>query len=293
MFRKCPNRFCFITQKLFRLLKYQTIRGLLAVQQHKRLPCCCARKNDNPKCWWWWRIPFNRRKTSADVLFPICSTVAGFRVHLFWKEFPAICSLTEEHLNELEYGIECDWSPSSRLDLLPRWIASFEMERIDMNPFAHEMHWKTWVFISSTMKCICLLIAISFILLEFNWLINPYPILITILKKKIHFEVIIRCFVHRILNSIISKITKKKKNHQFQLTVCYAIYLEYCLLSNDIYNYRIVSQGKTTIPSVDDGEGFEETDVRIGPYFVWNVFSPIKMFFFLSLFRRLSKCLKQ
>lgn len=41
-------------------------------------------------------------------------------------------------------------------------------------------------------------------------------------------------------------------------------YLEYCLLSKDIYDYRIVSQGKTTIPSVDDGEEFEATDVRIG-----------------------------
>lgn len=40
--------------------------------------------------------------------------------------------------------------------------------------------------------------------------------------------------------------------------------LAYCLLSNDIYDYRIVSQGKTTIPSVDDGAEFEDTDVRIG-----------------------------
>lgn len=42
-------------------------------------------------------------------------------------------------------------------------------------------------------------------------------------------------------------------------------YLEYCLLSKNIHDYRIVSQGKTTIAGVDDGEGFEETDVRIGP----------------------------
>lgn len=43
--------------------------------------------------------------------------------------------------------------------------------------------------------------------------------------------------------------------------------LEYSLLSNNIHDYRIVSQGKTTIPGVDDGDGFEETDVRIGTYF--------------------------
>ncbi len=37
-----------------------------------------------------------------------------------------------------------------------------------------------------------------------------------------------------------------------------------CLLSNNVYDYRIVSQGKTTIPSVDDASEFEDTDVRIG-----------------------------
>lgn len=39
---------------------------------------------------------------------------------------------------------------------------------------------------------------------------------------------------------------------------------EVCLLSNNVYDYRIVSQGKTTIPSVDDAAEFEDTDVRIG-----------------------------
>lgn len=42
------------------------------------------------------------------------------------------------------------------------------------------------------------------------------------------------------------------------------ITLAYCLLSNNVHDYRIVSQGKTTIPSVDDGAEFEDTDVRIG-----------------------------
>ncbi|XP_041566305.1 myosin heavy chain, muscle isoform X15 [Drosophila elegans] len=35
---------------------------------------------------------------------------------------------------------------------------------------------------------------------------------------------------------------------------------EYCLLSNNIYDYRIVSQGKTTIPSVNDAEEWVAVD---------------------------------
>ncbi|GBP36662.1 Myosin heavy chain, muscle [Eumeta japonica] len=35
---------------------------------------------------------------------------------------------------------------------------------------------------------------------------------------------------------------------------------EICMLSNDIYDYNIVSQGKTTIPNVDDGEECTLTD---------------------------------
>lgn len=34
-----------------------------------------------------------------------------------------------------------------------------------------------------------------------------------------------------------------------------------CFLSNDIYDYHNVSQGKITIPHVDDGEELELTDV--------------------------------
>jgi hypothetical protein len=37
--------------------------------------------------------------------------------------------------------------------------------------------------------------------------------------------------------------------------------LEICLLSNNIYDYHIVSQGKTTIPSVDDSEEMGFTEV--------------------------------
>lgn len=35
-----------------------------------------------------------------------------------------------------------------------------------------------------------------------------------------------------------------------------------CLLSNNILDYHVVSQGKTTIPSVDDAEEMNVTDVR-------------------------------
>lgn len=34
-----------------------------------------------------------------------------------------------------------------------------------------------------------------------------------------------------------------------------------CMLSNDINDYNVVAQGKTTIPNVDDGEEFGLTDV--------------------------------
>lgn len=34
-----------------------------------------------------------------------------------------------------------------------------------------------------------------------------------------------------------------------------------CLLTNDVYDYNIISQGKTTIPNVDDGEECTLTDV--------------------------------
>lgn len=36
---------------------------------------------------------------------------------------------------------------------------------------------------------------------------------------------------------------------------------DYCLLSNNVMDYHIVSQGKTSIPGLDDGEECELTDV--------------------------------
>jgi len=37
------------------------------------------------------------------------------------------------------------------------------------------------------------------------------------------------------------------------------------LLSENIYDYHFVSQGKITIPSMDDGEELAATDVRVPP----------------------------
>lgn len=38
-------------------------------------------------------------------------------------------------------------------------------------------------------------------------------------------------------------------------------YIDKCLLSNDIMDYHVVAQGKTTIPGVDDAEELTLTDV--------------------------------
>lgn len=40
-----------------------------------------------------------------------------------------------------------------------------------------------------------------------------------------------------------------------------------CTLSDNIKDYYVVSQGKTTIPNLDDGEELEATDVRW--YEIW------------------------
>lgn len=42
--------------------------------------------------------------------------------------------------------------------------------------------------------------------------------------------------------------------------------LDFCMLSNNIMDYYVVAQGKTSIPGVDDGEELELTDVR--PFFM-------------------------
>lgn len=47
-----------------------------------------------------------------------------------------------------------------------------------------------------------------------------------------------------------------------QKIVKFWIYSDMCNLSNNIMDYNVVSQGKTTIPGVDDGEEMTLTDVR-------------------------------
>lgn len=61
---------------------------------------------------------------------------------------------------------------------------------------------------------------------------------------------------------------------------------EYCLLSNNVNDYRIVSQGKTSIPGVDDGDEFDLTDVRIGQ----TIFFCIVMWFLLRIICSVSVC---
>lgn len=44
-----------------------------------------------------------------------------------------------------------------------------------------------------------------------------------------------------------------------------------CLLSDNIYDYYNVSQGKVTIPSMDDGEEFTLTDVSRICHIIWPI----------------------
>ena len=66
------------------------------------------------------------------------------------------------------------------------------------------------------------------------------------------------------LNSLIYKIIHEHyfSNPDFTLDKFLLEPLEQCLLSNNIMDYYVVSQGKTSIPGVDDGEELELTDVR-------------------------------
>ena len=57
-----------------------------------------------------------------------------------------------------------------------------------------------------------------------------------------------------------------------------------CLLSDNIYDYHFVSQGKTTIPSVDDGEEMHLADVRIDNDAISSLINLI--IYFLVLHRR-------
>lgn len=58
-----------------------------------------------------------------------------------------------------------------------------------------------------------------------------------------------------------------------------------CLLSNDVMDYNIVSQGKTVIPGVDDGEEMKLTDVSPELTLLAHIFHILlSFFFFVSLF---------
>uniref|UniRef100_A0AAG5DQN3 Myosin heavy chain n=1 Tax=Anopheles atroparvus TaxID=41427 RepID=A0AAG5DQN3_ANOAO len=61
---------------------------------------------------------------------------------------------------------------------------------------------------------------------------------------------------------VISQQTLERSYHIFYQIMSGSVkgLKEKCFLSNDIYDYNIVSQGKTTIPNVDDGEEMTLTD---------------------------------
>lgn len=56
------------------------------------------------------------------------------------------------------------------------------------------------------------------------------------------------------------------------LTHLILFYIEYCLLSNNIYDYHIVSQGKVTVASIDDAEEMTLTDVIVFTFLTFYVF---------------------
>ena len=59
------------------------------------------------------------------------------------------------------------------------------------------------------------------------------------------------------------KVSNIRNIHQLKWFVHFIFpwIVDMCLLSADIYEYNFVSQGKVTIPNVDDGEEFTLTDV--------------------------------
>lgn len=63
---------------------------------------------------------------------------------------------------------------------------------------------------------------------------------------------------------------ENKPTHHLRISCKYAYKniassLDICMLSNDIYDYHNVSQGKVTIPNVNDGEECVLTDVSKDP----------------------------
>uniref|UniRef100_A0A182M6X6 Myosin motor domain-containing protein n=1 Tax=Anopheles culicifacies TaxID=139723 RepID=A0A182M6X6_9DIPT len=64
---------------------------------------------------------------------------------------------------------------------------------------------------------------------------------------------------------VISQQTLERSYHIFYQIMSGSVkgLKEKCFLSNDVYDYMIIAQGKTTIPNVDDGEEMGLTDVRL------------------------------
>jgi len=63
-----------------------------------------------------------------------------------------------------------------------------------------------------------------------------------------------------------------------------SFYVDICLLSNDVHDYYFVSQGKTTIPNVDDGEECLLTDVRTRQRWRMSQGSRLSFIFVLPLY---------
>jgi hypothetical protein len=64
-----------------------------------------------------------------------------------------------------------------------------------------------------------------------------------------------------------------------QLLICLA---DMCFLTDNIYDYYNVSQGKITIPNVDDGEEFQLTDVsKTETLLTSDTFPPTLTHFFI------------
>lgn len=67
-------------------------------------------------------------------------------------------------------------------------------------------------------------------------------------------------------------------------------FIAICLLSNNINDYNIVAQGKTSIPGVDDGEEMNLTDVS--PEYDYWIFSHLfNAIIFISIIYLFSSCL--
>lgn len=58
------------------------------------------------------------------------------------------------------------------------------------------------------------------------------------------------------------ELRQEKDSDPHKLSMFFFIFSALCLLSNDIYDYHYVSQGKVTVASIDDKEEMDFTHVR-------------------------------